>query len=114
MNELAVLYGIMGSNTIGDWLRKYGNLSAKNIRKRMKDTNDISDDFRKEKMRKHRKREQIRISELEMNLDDSRRKLQFYKCALDVINELALEMSGIDLFKKTGEQLFIRQKNQKS
>jgi transposase-like protein len=100
MNKRARLYGIMGSNTIGDWLRKYGNFNSENIRKKMKSTNDIQDDTRKEMARKHRKKEQFRISELEMDLDDSRRKLQFYKCALDIINELALEMSGIDRLKK--------------
>jgi hypothetical protein len=114
MNELVRLHGIIGSNTIGDWLRKYGNLNSENIHKKMKSINDIPDDTRKEMASKHRKKEQFRISELEMDLDDSRRKLQFYKCALDIINELALEMSGIDRLKKTGEQLSTRQKNQKS
>ena len=26
MNELSEIHGIFGSNTVSDWLRKYGNL----------------------------------------------------------------------------------------
>ena len=28
MDELARLHGVLGSNTVGDWIRKYGNLST--------------------------------------------------------------------------------------
>jgi transposase-like protein len=88
MNELARPHGIMGSNTIGDWLIKYGNLNSENIRNKMKSINDIPDETRKKMVRKHRKKEPFRISELEMDLDDSHRKLQFYKCTPNLINEL--------------------------
>ena len=40
--ELARLYGILGSNTVKDWVKKYGKLDAKNLIKRLKPIPNVS------------------------------------------------------------------------
>ncbi len=100
--ELARLYGILGSNTVNDWVKKYGKLDAKNLMKRPKPNPDVSKGNSKEKNnRRQRNYEQIQISDLEFELNEARLKIRLYACALQV----ASEATGIDLLKKTGELL---------
>jgi len=98
VKELARLYGILGSNTVNDWVKKYGKLDAKNLMKRPKPNSNIP---KEQNIRRQRKYEQIQISELEFELDEARLKIRLYACALQV----ASEATGIDLLKKTGELL---------
>ena len=112
MSELSELHGILGSNTVADWIRKYGHLTKPKVHKVM--TNKSTSSFEK-KGRKKRQRnyEQIKISELEIDLDETRQRLNFYRCALSLINELATELCEIDLLKKTGNELSIRRAKRK-
>jgi transposase-like protein len=96
--ELARLYGILGSNTVNDWVKKYGKLDAKNLMKRPKPNPDVS---KEKNNRRQRTYEQIQISDLEFELNEARLKIRLYACALQV----ASEATGIDLLKKTGELL---------
>jgi len=86
MNELAKIHGILGSNTVSDWIRKYGHLNKKNVQKSMEENSKSE----KSKAKNKREKRQLQISSLEIDLDESRQRMEFYKCALSVINELAL------------------------
>jgi len=115
MNELAKIHGILGSNTVSDWIRKYGHLNKKNVQKPMEENSKSEKSKAKSKRQKRqRSYEQLQISSLEIDIDETRQKLEFYKCALSVINELAQEVTGTDFLKKTGEQLSIRRAKRKS
>jgi len=84
---------------------------GKNTKKKVAEEKKSLTTTQKEKLQ--RSYEQLRISGLEMDLDETRTRLEFYKCALNVINEIALEITEIDLLKKTGEQLSIRRTKKK-
>jgi transposase-like protein len=112
MRELAELHGILGSNTIGDWVKKYGNLKPKNSPIMRKDTHD--QDAKNNRQKRQRNYEQHQISRLECDLDRAKKRVQFYSIALNLINDLAIEAHGTDLLKKTGDELSRRQISQKS
>ena len=103
--ELAKLYGILGSNTISDWVRKYGKLNSKNSMS----PSPIEKSSKEKRKRRQRSYEQLRISELEIELEEIRLRLKLYVCALDV----ASKATGIDLLKKTGELLYKQQMSKK-
>ena len=113
MDELAKLHGILGSNTVADWIRKYGNLSAKNKSIDMK--KPLSPIEEKNYRKKRYKSDQhLYISSLESDLATTKERLQFYSYSMSILNEIAKEAFGIDLLKKIGDQLSSRSKQQKS
>lgn len=62
----------------------------------------LNDNNSKEKNEKRQRNyEQVHLSELEIEMDESRLRIRLYACALQV----ASEVTGIDLLKKTGELL---------
>ena len=106
MDELAKLHGILGSNTIADWVKKYGNLGNQNSIKMKKSSSPIEE---KEQRKKRFKLDvHLRIGELESDLKTSQQKVQFYRYALELLNEAAKEALGFDLLKKTGDELLSR------
>ena len=57
----ARLYGILGSNTVNDWVKKYGKLDTKNLMKRPKPNPDVS---KEKNNRRQRNYEQIQKSSI--------------------------------------------------
>lgn len=115
MKELSEIHGILGSNTVSDWLRKYGKLRPR----KFSDTPIMSKPHASSEEKKYRRKryksnEQLYLSDLENELQIARQRVLFYSTALDVINELALELIGIDLLKKTGSELSKRSQKQES
>ena len=106
MDELAKLHGILGSNTIADWVKKYGNLGNQKSISMRKPPSPIE-------QKTHRKKRfkldvHLRIGELESDLQTAQQKVQFYRYAMDLLNEAAKEALGFDLLKKTGDELLRR------
>jgi transposase-like protein len=111
-------YGILGSNTIDDWLEKYGNFAVEGIneqqqnemRKRNKTERQANTDTTgdaPQPVKGHRLWEQDRISELEAQLEKEKLRQRLY---LRII-EIASEEQGEDLLKKIGiEQLKVPKK----
>ena len=115
MSELSELHGILGSNTLADWLKKNRHLSSENILKAKKMGEQHATEKQKKGRRKRYKtKEHLLLGELELDLATAKTKMQFYQNALNVINEIALELTGVDLLKKTGDELSSRSVNQKS
>ena len=54
----------------------------------------------------------LRIGELESDLETAQKKVHFYRYSMDIINDLAKELTGIDLLKKTGQELSRRSTKQ--
>jgi len=111
MDELSELHGVLGSNTLSEWMKKYGNSPPKSTNKRKPHAPLIDKKRRKKrfKMDAH-----FRISELEEDLDITKKQALFYQHAMDIINDLAKELTGIDLLKKTGQELSKQSTKQKS
>lgn len=99
---LSLKYGILGSNTVLEWQKKYGTLANQESKpaemkgKIIKGKKEILETIAKSKP--IRSTEQDRISELEKQLAQSRQREQLY---LRVIS-LSSEEIGEDLLKKTG------------
>lgn len=109
MDELSELHGVLGSNTISDWLKKYGNSGNDEFSKSAVMKKPHAPNPEKEHRKKRFKLDvHLRISELEADLDKARSRMEFYRCAMDIVNELAEELTGIDLLKKTGQELSTR------
>jgi len=110
MDELSRLHGILGSNTVSDWIRKYGNLSSisNNLNESIMKKPHASQEDKQTRAKRHKTNEQLMICDLESELETTRERVQFYQYALDFINALAKELTGIDLLKKTGEELSSR------
>lgn len=106
MSELSELYGILGSNTVADWLRKYGNLSPSKLSNPpiMSKPHAPAEDKQKRR-RRYKADEQLRVGELESDLEAARQKVRFYCVALDLLNEAGKELTGVDLLKKIGSEL---------
>lgn len=49
--------------------------------------------------------EHLRIGELESDLAIAQQRVHFYQYSMTIINDLAKELTGIDLLKKTGQEL---------
>jgi len=115
MDELSEVHGILGSNTVANWLKKYGNLRPKdtlNPEVMSKPHSPIEEKNRRKK--RYKTDQHLYISELESDLETTQKRVQFYTYALDIINDLAKELTGIDLLKKTGQELSRRSVKQKS
>lgn len=106
MSELSELYGVLGSNTVADWLRKYGNLSPSKLSNPpiMSKPHAPAEDKQKRR-RRYKTGEQLRVGELESDLEVARQRVRFYSVALDLLNEAGKELTGIDLLKKIGSEL---------
>ena len=106
MKELSEIHGILGSNTVSDWLRKYGNLRPRKFSNTPIMTKPhASFEDKKYRKKRYKTNEQLYLSDLENELQIALQRVHFYSTAIDVINELALELIGIDLLKKTGSEL---------
>ena len=97
--NLSLKYGILGSNTLTSWIKKYGT-PIKDIEMGLK-----KEPPKRLKAVRSRQTEQDRISELEKQLAISRQREQLY---LRII-ELGSEDIGEDLLKKIGIGLLARQ-----
>jgi len=101
MDELSEIHGILGSNTIADWLKKYGDLKPSKFSNSgiMKKPHSPIED------KNHRKKRfkadvHLRISELESDLETAQRRIRFYSYSMSILNDLAKELTGTDLLKK--------------
>ena len=98
MKELSEIHGILGSNTLSNWLKKYGNLGLRKNQKPLIMTKPHSTQQEKDNRKKRYKtNEQIYIGQLESELILIKKRMRFYLLAVDLINELALELIGIYL-----------------
>lgn len=114
MDELSEIHGVLGSNTIADWLKKYGDLKPSKFSNSviMKKPHSPIED------KNHRKKRfktdvHLRISELESDLETAQKRVQFYSHSLNILNDLAKELTGTDLLKKTGQELSKRSTKQR-
>lgn len=98
--ELAELHGILGSNTISNWRKKFGSSPMQKPPDMEKGANTAGEE-KEQRRRRQRRYEQERISELEQELELARLRVRLYACAIEVASE---EM-GVDLLKKIGERL---------
>ena len=113
MNELAKLHGILGSNTVADWIKKYGNLGTKPKSIEMKKPPSPIEEKNK-RSKRYKTDQHLHICGLESDLATARERLQFYSYSMSILNEIAIEAFGVDLLKKIGDQLSSRSKQQKS
>lgn len=115
MDELSELYGILGSNTVADWLRKNGNLRSSKFSE-IEIMNKPHSPIEEKEYRKKRYKsdEQLRLGELESDLDRAQQRVRFYQYSLSIINDLAKELTGVDLLKKTGQELSKQSMKRKS
>ena len=106
MNELSEIHGVLGSNTVGNWLRKYGDLRPKKHSKSEvmnKPHSTIEEkDYHK---KRYKTDEHLRIGELEADLETAQQRVRFYQYSMNIINDLGKELTGVDLLKKTGQEL---------
>ena len=115
MDELSSLYGVLGSNTVGSWLRKYRHLRPpKALNAEIMDKPHSPIEEKNQRKKKYKTNEQLYISQLEADLERAQQRVQFYTHALHIINDLAKELTGIDLLKKTGQELSRRSTKQES
>ena len=71
-----------------------------------------SQEDKQQRAQRQKTNEQLSICDLESDLMTTRERVQFYQYALDFINALAKELTGIDLLKKTGDELSNRSAKQ--
>jgi len=64
----------------------------------------IEEDKKKRK-KKYKTDEQLYLGDLETDLKTAQQRVRFYSLTVDMINELAMELTGVDLLKKTGHEL---------
>ena len=115
LDELSALHGILGSNTISDWIKKYGNLRPSKFSTSEVMPKPHSPIEEKNRRKKRVKIEaHIRISELESDLERAQKRVLFYQFSIHIINDLAKELTKIDLLKKTGQELSKRSMKQGS
>jgi transposase-like protein len=107
-SELAELHGILGSNTISNWQKKFGNSPAQKPPGMEKEEDVPAGEVREKRRRRQRRYEQERISELEQELELARLRVRLYACAIEVASE---EM-GVDLLKKIGGRLLAERTKQ--
>ena len=113
MDELSEIHGILGSNTVSDWLRKYRNLRPeKFLNTPIMTKPHAIDEDKKNREGKYKTNEQLYLGDLETDLETAQQRVRFYSLTVDMINELALELTGIDLLKKTGHELSKRSQRQ--
>lgn len=115
MSELSELHGILGSNTVADWLKKYGNLRPNKFSNVpiMSKPHASPTDQQKRRIR-YKSEEQLRLGDLESDLQIARQRVRFYSMALDMLNEASKELTGIDLLKKIGYELSKKSQKEES
>lgn len=64
-----------------------------------------TEEIKKGHRQRHKTKEHLFIGELELDMETAKTKMQFYQQAMNIINDLAKELTGIDLLKKTGDDL---------
>jgi len=113
LNELSKIHGILGSNTVSDWLRKYSNLRPEKFLNSpiMTKPHAILED-KKNRKRRYKTNEQLYLGELETDLKTAQQRVRFYSLTVKMINDLAMELTGVDLLKKTGHELSKRSQKQ--
>lgn len=111
MNELSQLHGILGSNTVGDWIKKNEHLHPEKLSQKKKRVATMKEQQIRKK--RYKTEQQIRIGELEKDLERAQQRVRFYTMALEVINDLAKELTQVDLLKKTGHELSVWSVNAK-
>ena len=115
MDELSEIHGVLGSNMVASWLKKSGNLGISKYSKSEIMSKSHSPIEEKNQRKKRFKLDvHLRIGELESDLETSQKKVHFYRYSMDIINDLAKELTGIDLLKKTGQELSRRSTKQES
>ncbi len=115
MDELSEIHGILGSNTVSSWLKKNGNLGISKFSKLEVMNKPHSPIEEKNQRQKRFKLDvHLRIGELESDLETNQKRVQFYQYSMTIINDLAKELTGIDLLKKTGRELSKRSMKQES
>ena len=114
MSELSELYGVLGSNTVAGWIKKSGDLNS-SINPNFVPMNKPHASKKDKQRRKKRFKTDahFRIEELEEDLETAHKKVEFYQFSMNILNDLAKELTGVDLLKKTGQELFKRSMKQK-
>lgn len=98
--ELSALHGIGGSNTVCNWVKKFGDSSVQKPASMQEESKESVGDKKKKRQKRQRSYEQLRISELESQLEEARQRVQLYAIALNLVSEEA----GEDLLKKNGSR----------
>ena len=113
MDELSEIHGILGSNTVASWLKKNGNLGiSKSSKSKIMPKQHSPIEEKNHRKKRFKLDVHLRIGELESDLETSQKKVHFYRYSMDIINDLAKELTGIDLLKKTGQELSRRSMRQ--
>ena len=71
-----------------------------------------TEENKKNRKKRHKTNEQFYLGELETDLKTAQQRVRFYSLTVDMINELAMELTGVDLLKKTGHELSKRSQRQ--
>ncbi len=100
-------FGIGGSNTVCRWAKEAGHSTRQpSPDLPMPPNKEVAVEKKNRREKRQRRYEQLRISELEAQLEEARQRVQLYALALEVISEEA----GEDLLKKNGSTLSERRK----
>ena len=100
VTELSALHGIGGSNTVCEWVKKFGDSSIQKPTSMQEESKEAAVNKKKKRQKRQRSYEQLRISELESQLEEARQRVQLYAIALTLVSEEA----GEDLLKKNGSK----------
>lgn len=85
MDELSELHGVLGSNTVASWLKKYGNLkSSKNFNSEKMNKPHSPIEEKNKRKKRYKTDEHLRIGKLESDLQTAQQKVQFYRYAMDL------------------------------
>lgn len=87
MKELSEIHGIMGSNTVSNWLRKYGNLRPSKFSNTPIMSKPHASEFDKtNRKNRYKTALQINLSELEIDPQTAQQRLRFYSTAYNCSN----------------------------
>jgi len=115
MDELSEIHGVLGSNTVASWLKKNGNLGiSKYSKSEIMSKSHAPIEEKNQREKRFKLDVHLRIGELESDLETTQKKVHFYRYSMDIINDLAKELLGIDILKKTGQELSNRSMRQES
>jgi transposase-like protein len=85
--ELSALHGIGGSNSVMNWVKKAGILPKKVQTSMKKKDKTVVEAQKSQRLTRQRRYEQNRISELEAEVDEAKKRLEIYRTALDLQNQ---------------------------
>ncbi len=94
LEELSEIHGILGSNTVTDWLRKYGNLRpSKFLNTPIMPKSLASPKDKANRQKKYKTSEQLYLSELQADLETEQQRLRFYS----LFNNIVFKIRGVTI-----------------